>query len=92
MKAAISPGPLANYNVERALKIYKGRQSPRLTISTKFSGNFNQTEAAKTPGPGAYIDGMNQTFNSGKGYTIGMQMRLGNLMNAVQNRNVPGPG
>lgn len=90
MKAAISPGPGAPYNVEAAMKIYQGRRSPRLTISTKFPSSTVRIDASKTPGPGAYSDAMNTTIS--KGYTIGMQMRLGNLINAVSNERQPGPG
>lgn len=35
---------------------------------------------------------MKTTFNGAKGYTIGMQIRLGNLMSSLANERVPGPG
>lgn len=81
LKSSISPGPLAPYNIERAIKIYHGKLSPRLTIGQKFS-SLTPTSNAKTPGPGAYGNMLSQTFiGSGKGYTIGMKLRLGNIMN-----------
>ena len=54
MKAGISPGPGAPYNVEKAIKLYKGKISPRLTIGKKFGKDFNKTSSIETPGPGAY--------------------------------------
>lgn len=95
MKAAISPGPLAPYNVEKAAKIYMGKQSPRLTISKKFTFT-NPNEAVKTPGPGAYTDKLRDTFNNPengpKGYTMGMKLRIGNIMNSLESERIPGPG
>ena len=67
LKAAVSPGPLAAYDVERAIKLNRGKVSPRMTISKKFVNNSQES----TPGPGSYDTFLNATMKDFKGYTIG---------------------
>ena len=90
MKGSISPGPLAPYNIEKALKLYQGKHAPRLTIGEKHSKDKNQ--GLTTPGPGAYNNFLNSGLHDKNGYSIGQEMRMTLTKKDEEVNKRPGPG